>query len=104
MVPHMKHLWVSKACYEKSFTFLYADDLRTSQEAHLRASTAFYKDNFTFLYVDDNRTSQESHLWASTASCRDDFSFYTQMMFVPHRKHTYGPTRLVSGIALHVDM
>jgi hypothetical protein len=28
---------------------------------HLRASTACYRDGFTFLYVDDVRTSQETH-------------------------------------------
>jgi hypothetical protein len=26
--------------------------------------------------------------------------FYVRMMFVPHRKHTYGPPRPVTGIAL----
>jgi hypothetical protein len=29
----------------------------------LRAATACYGDSFTFLYVDDVRTSQETHYW-----------------------------------------
>jgi hypothetical protein len=55
----------STACYRDNFTFIYVDDVRTSQEAE--ASTACYRDNFTFIYVDDVRTSQETHLWVSTA-------------------------------------
>jgi hypothetical protein len=31
-VPHRKHVRVSTACYRDSFTFLYVDDVRTSQE------------------------------------------------------------------------
>jgi hypothetical protein len=31
-VPHRKH--ASAACYGDGFTFLYVDDVRTSQEAH----------------------------------------------------------------------
>jgi hypothetical protein len=31
-VPHRKHLWASTACYGHSFTLLYVDDVRTSQE------------------------------------------------------------------------
>jgi hypothetical protein len=57
------------------FTFVCADDVRTSQETHLWASTACYMDGFTFLYVDDVRTSQETHLWSSTACYRDGFTF-----------------------------
>jgi hypothetical protein len=36
------------ACYEDSFTFIYVDDVRTSQETHLWAFTACYGDSFTF--------------------------------------------------------
>jgi hypothetical protein len=43
-----------------SFTFLYIDDVHTSQEA--QASTACYEDSFTFLYIDDVHTSQETHM------------------------------------------
>jgi hypothetical protein len=50
--------------------FLYADDVRTSQQTH--ASTACYRDSFTILYVDDVRTSQQTH--ASTACYRDSFT------------------------------
>jgi hypothetical protein len=61
-VPHWKHMPPQPVTVD-SFTFLYGDDVRTSQEAH--ASTACYEESFTFLYVDDIRTSQEAH--ASTA-------------------------------------
>jgi hypothetical protein len=41
-----------------------------------KTSTACYADSFTFLYVDDVRTSQETCLWASTACYGDRFTFY----------------------------
>jgi hypothetical protein len=79
-VPHRKHLWASTDCYGDSFTFLYIDDVRTSQETHLWPSTAYrgiallffvyiahllaftahYVDNFSFLYLDYVRTSHET--------------------------------------------
>jgi hypothetical protein len=91
----------STACYGDSFTFLYVDDVRTSEETHLLASTACYRSSFTFLniddvrttqktsvgfhgllrlelyflYIDDVRISQETHLWTSTACYRDNFTF-----------------------------
>jgi hypothetical protein len=43
-----------------NFTFLYVDDVLTSQGTHLWTSTACYMENFTFLYVDDVRTSQDT--------------------------------------------
>jgi hypothetical protein len=46
-------LRASAAGYGNSFTFLYADDVRTSQETHLWASTACYGYSFTCSYVDD---------------------------------------------------
>jgi hypothetical protein len=36
--------------------------MRTSQETHLWASTAWYGESFTFLYVDDVPTSQKTHI------------------------------------------
>jgi hypothetical protein len=54
-VPHRKHLWASTACLGYGFTFLYVDDVRTSQGTRLWSSTACYRDSFTFLYVDDVR-------------------------------------------------
>jgi hypothetical protein len=42
------------ACYRDSFTFLYVEYVRTSQEA--QASTASYGDSFTFWYADDVST------------------------------------------------
>jgi hypothetical protein len=51
------HLWTSTASYGIALLF-YIDDVRTSQKTHLRASTACYGESFTFLYVDYVRTSQ----------------------------------------------
>jgi hypothetical protein len=45
-VPHRRHTY-----YRDSYTFLYVDDVRTSQETHLQASTACYGDIFTFQYL-----------------------------------------------------
>jgi hypothetical protein len=45
---------------QDSFTFIYADVVRTSRETHARASMACYGNSFTFLYVDDVHTSQET--------------------------------------------
>jgi hypothetical protein len=59
-----------------SFSFLYADDIRTSQEIYLWAPTTCYWDSFTFLYVDDVLISQETHLWAPTTCYWDSFIFY----------------------------
>jgi hypothetical protein len=64
VLPHRKHVWGSTACYGVSCTFLYVDDIRTSQNAHLWVFTACYEDSFTLLYVDAVRTSEETHLWA----------------------------------------
>jgi hypothetical protein len=64
------------ACYGDGFTFLYVDDVRTSQKTYVWASTAYYADRFTLLYVNDVRTSQETHLWASMACYGDSFAFY----------------------------
>jgi hypothetical protein len=52
---------------------------------HLSASMVSYGGSFTFLYVDDVRTSQEAQI--STACYWDSCTFYMQMMFIPHRKH-----------------
>jgi hypothetical protein len=49
-------------------------------------------------YIDGVCTSQETHLWASTVYYGDSFTFYMQMMFVPHRKHVYGPPRSLTVI------
>jgi hypothetical protein len=46
---------------EDSFTFLYVDDVHTSQEIHLWDSTPRCGDRFTFLFV-DVRTSPDTHL------------------------------------------
>jgi hypothetical protein len=55
-IPHRKLLRASTACYGDRYTFLYVDDVRTSQETHLRGSTAFYGDRFTYLLEDCNQT------------------------------------------------
>jgi hypothetical protein len=54
--------------------FLYVDDVLTPQETRVQTSTACYGNSFTFLYV----------------------------VFVPHRKQTYGFLRRVIGTALPV--
>jgi hypothetical protein len=69
---HRKRLWTSTACYGYSFTFVR-------------------------VYVDDVRTSQETRLWSATTLA---LRVYIYLMFVPHGKHTYGPPRPVTGIAL----
>jgi hypothetical protein len=52
------------ACYWNGFTFLYVDDVRTSQET--QASTTCYGIVllfFSFFFVDNVHISQETHLW-----------------------------------------
>jgi hypothetical protein len=83
LVPHSKHLWASTPCYGDSFTLLYVDDVRTSQETRIWASTPYYGDSFTLLYVDDVRTSQETRQWARTASYGDNF---TSLLSIKHLK------------------
>jgi hypothetical protein len=70
----------------------------------LYASTACYRDSFTLLYVDDVRTAQETRLWTSTGCYRDIFSCSYVEMFVPNRKHAYGPPWPVTEIALLFHM
>jgi hypothetical protein len=51
--------------------------------------------------VDDVRTSEETHLRDSTSGYGASLNFfYMGMMFVLHRKHTYGPPLPATGIAL----
>jgi hypothetical protein len=50
-MPHRKHLWVSTECYGDSFTFLYVDDVRASQETHIWAFTACNDDRFAFFFT-----------------------------------------------------
>jgi hypothetical protein len=42
----------------------------------VKHSALLYGQSFTFLYVDDVHTSQETHVWASTACHKDSFTFY----------------------------
>jgi hypothetical protein len=64
---HLTTLYASTAYYGDSFTILYVDDVRTSQETHLWSSTCYYRDSFNLLYVDDVSTSQETHVRSTTA-------------------------------------
>jgi hypothetical protein len=49
-VPHRKHAYGPlQPVTGGNFTFLYVDDVRTSQEMYLWASTACYGDSFTFI-------------------------------------------------------
>jgi hypothetical protein len=50
-VPHRKHEWAYMSCYGDSFTFLYADDVRTSQETRPWISTASYGASFNFQFL-----------------------------------------------------
>jgi hypothetical protein len=69
------HLRASAVSYGDSFTFLYVDNVRTSQETCLWASTVCCGDGFTFLYICDVHTSQETYLWASSACYADSCTF-----------------------------
>jgi hypothetical protein len=55
------HIWAFTACYGDSFTSLYRDDDRTSQETPIRIN-GLLRGYLYFLYVDDIRTSQETYL------------------------------------------
>jgi hypothetical protein len=61
---------VRNSCYGDSFTLLYVDDVRTSQEACI--TTVCYGDSFTLLYVYGVRTSQEA--WTTTVRYGDSFT------------------------------
>jgi hypothetical protein len=61
----------------------------------------YYGDSFTCLYLNDVHTSQETHIWTITGIA---LHVHMQMMFVPHRRHTYGTLLPVTGIALLVYM
>jgi hypothetical protein len=78
-VPHRKHTcrpprpvkcelyffiyrWCSYLTGNISFTFLFVDDVRNSQETHVWASAVWLGVISTFVYVDDVCTSQEAHL------------------------------------------
>jgi hypothetical protein len=50
-VPHRKHAYGLHSLLGDGFSFLYLDDVRTSQKAHVWPSTACYGDIFTSLYV-----------------------------------------------------
>jgi hypothetical protein len=84
------HQWDSTISYWFGFSSLYLDDVRTSEKTNLSASTACYE-MVSLFYVDDVRNSQEAYLWAFTVCYEDSFAFYMQMIFVPYRKHVYGP-------------
>jgi hypothetical protein len=74
-------LEASRAYYGDSFTFLYADYVRTSQETQIEASRAYYEDSFTLLYADDVRTSQETQIEDFTAHYGNSFPFYFCLYF-----------------------
>jgi hypothetical protein len=57
----------------ENLTFLYVDDVCTSQETPLSLH-GLLRGKLYFLYV-DVRTSQETYLWASTACYEDSFTF-----------------------------
>jgi hypothetical protein len=57
----------------ESFTFLYEDDVRTSQETKTYGPSRPVTGIALLLYVEDDRTSQQTYLWTSTASYGDSF-------------------------------
>jgi hypothetical protein len=54
-VSHRKHILDTTACYGDSFTLVYVDVVRISQEAW--TTTVRYLNSFTLQNVDDVRTS-----------------------------------------------
>jgi hypothetical protein len=58
------HPWAFTVCYGDSFTFLYADDFRKSQET--QGLHGLLREQLYFFYVDDVCKSQETYLWASS--------------------------------------
>jgi hypothetical protein len=66
-------LQASTNCYGDCLTFLYIEDVGTSQETHVWTYIACYKDSFTFSHIEDVRTSQETHVW-TTPCYRDSFT------------------------------
>jgi hypothetical protein len=51
-VSHRKHTYEpQRTVNRESFAFLYADDVRTSQEPHPLASSAYYGDTFTLFLL-----------------------------------------------------
>jgi hypothetical protein len=91
-VPHMKHIRASAACYWNSFTFLYVNNIHTSQETHMWAFTVCYGDSFTFC-MDIVRTSHEVHLWASTVCYGNSF---TILVYVDNNVRTSQETPVVN--------
>jgi hypothetical protein len=67
------HLWAFTAWYEDSFTILYVDRVRTSQETPVDLH-GLLRDRLTSLCINGVCTSQGTHLWASTACYRDSFT------------------------------
>jgi hypothetical protein len=65
---------------------------------------ACYEDSFTFLYADHVCTSQETYYGPPRPVAEFALFFYMRMVFVPHRKHTFGPPWPVTAIALLLYM
>jgi hypothetical protein len=57
------------------YSFIYIDDVRTSEETRICASTTCYGDSITLFYIDDVRTSEETRVCAST-TCYGDSCLY----------------------------
>jgi hypothetical protein len=83
-----------------SFTFFNVDYVHTSQRTYVRAFTASYGESFDILYVDHVRTSQGTHVRAFTACYGEIFTALYVDDDLPHREHTYEPSRPVTGRAL----
>jgi hypothetical protein len=53
-----------------------------------------------FSYVNYVLTSQETHLWAATRCYGIAVLYCMEIVFVPHREHTYRPPRPVTRVSL----
>jgi hypothetical protein len=58
------------------------------------------RDSFTFLYVDYVRTSQETRLYASRTCYGGKLYFFVLMIIIPDRKHGSRPLRPIKGIVV----
>jgi hypothetical protein len=65
--------YASTASYGDRFSFVYVDDVRTSQETPIVLHDQL-RGELYFLY--NFRVSQKRHLWASTACDGDSVTFY----------------------------
>jgi hypothetical protein len=79
------------ACYRDNLTFVYVDDVRTSQETRPLTGRAL----FSYMYIMFVPHRKHISPWPVTVMA---LLIYMLMMFLPHWKHK--PPRPFTGIAL----